>query len=80
LSARVHPGESNASWMMQGLLDFLVSAHPKAVQLRQRIVFKIVPMLNPDGVVAGNNRCSLSGQDLNRHWSERVGGGFIEVF
>jgi hypothetical protein len=25
LTARVHPGESNASWMMQGLIEFLVS-------------------------------------------------------
>ena len=25
LSARVHPGESNSSWMMKGLIDFLVS-------------------------------------------------------
>eukprot|EP00347_Sterkiella_histriomuscorum_P013611 403364056 len=27
-----------------------------------------VPMLNPDGVIVGNYRCSLSGQDLNRQW------------
>jgi len=26
-------------------------------------------MLNPDGVVCGNYRCSLSGKDLNRRWS-----------
>ena len=25
-------------------------------------------MLNPDGVINGNYRCSLSGQDLNRKW------------
>lgn len=25
-------------------------------------------MLNPDGVIVGNYRCSLGGQDLNRQW------------
>ena len=25
-------------------------------------------MLNPDGVIYGNYRCSLVGQDLNRQW------------
>ena len=27
-------------------------------------------MLNPDGVIIGNTRVSLSGVDLNRRWSE----------
>lgn len=38
--------------------------------LRDYIIFKIVPMLNPDGVVLGNYRSSLMGFDLNRHWNE----------
>jgi hypothetical protein len=38
--------------------------------LRDHIIFKIVPMLNPDGVVLGNYRSSLMGFDLNRHWNE----------
>jgi murein tripeptide amidase MpaA len=25
-------------------------------------------MLNPDGVINGNYRCSLAGADLNRRW------------
>jgi murein tripeptide amidase MpaA len=68
LTSRVHPGESNASFIMHGILDYLVSDDEGARYLRNNFVFKIVPMLNPDGVIVGNYRCSLSGQDLNRQW------------
>lgn len=68
ISARVHPGETNASWIMDGMFDFLVSQDPVAVALRSRVIFKIVPMLNPDGVANGNHRCNLVGLDLNRQW------------
>ncbi|XP_069909561.1 cytosolic carboxypeptidase 4 [Oryctolagus cuniculus] len=68
ITARVHPGESNASWVMKGALEFLVSGAPAARLLREAFIFKIIPMLNPDGVVSGNHRCSLSGEDLNRQW------------
>lgn len=30
VSARVHPGETNGSWMMKGMIDFLVSDSPDA--------------------------------------------------
>lgn len=66
LTARVHPGESNSSWVMKGALDYLLCN--KSQRLREMYIFKIVPMLNPDGVVNGCHRCSLSGQDLNRQW------------
>ena len=70
ISSRVHPGETPASWIMHGLLDFLTSPEEEvARQLRQQIVFNVVPMLNPDGVAAGNYRTSLSGHDLNRVWA-----------
>ncbi|KAK3283007.1 hypothetical protein CYMTET_9280 [Cymbomonas tetramitiformis] len=68
ISARVHPGETNASWMMKGILDFLLSDSPLAERLRCTYVFKCVPMLNPDGVINGSYRCSLAGVDLNRCW------------
>lgn len=66
LTARVHPGESNSSYIMQGILDYLISDEDGARYLRNNFVFKIVPMLNPDGVIIGNYRCNLSGFDLNR--------------
>ncbi|XP_054442939.1 cytosolic carboxypeptidase 2 [Pteronotus mesoamericanus] len=68
LSARVHPGESNGSWIMKGFLDFILSNCPDAHLLRDIFIFKVVPMLNPDGVIVGNYRCSLAGRDLNRHY------------
>ncbi|XP_056388433.1 cytosolic carboxypeptidase 6-like isoform X4 [Hyla sarda] len=70
ITARVHPGETPSSFVCQGIIDFLVSQHPTAKSLRDHLVFKIAPMLNPDGVYLGNYRCSLMGFDLNRHWQE----------
>ena len=52
-TARVHPGETAASWMMKGVIDFLVSECPNANLLRENFVFIIIPMLNPDGVKIG---------------------------
>ena len=69
ISARVHPGETCASWTMQGLIEFICGNSPRARILRDNFVFKVVPMLNPDGVINGQYRCSLSGNDLNRQWA-----------
>lgn len=68
LTSRVHPGEPQASYMMEGSLKFLLSKTDLAEELLKNFVFKIVPMLNPDGVIHGNYRCSLLGVDLNRKW------------
>ncbi|XP_078050336.1 uncharacterized protein LOC144476893 isoform X2 [Augochlora pura] len=68
ITARVHPGETPSSWTMKGIIDFLTGESSQAKALRERFVFKLVPMLNPDGVIVGNNRCSLSGKDLNRQY------------
>lgn len=68
ISSRVHPGESNASYLSHGMIEFLLSNDPEAHELRNNFVFKIVPMLNPDGVIYGNYRSSLLGVDLNRRW------------
>jgi cytosolic carboxypeptidase protein 2/3 len=65
--ARQHPGETPGSFIMEGILDFLLDLeNEEAIMLRKTCVFHIIPMMNPDGVVHGNYRCSLSGTDLNR--------------
>lgn len=65
LSARVHPGETNASWVMKGTLEFLMGTSPLAASLREAYIFKIVPMLNPDGVV--NGKWVKWWEDINAH-------------
>ena len=99
VTARVHPGETNSSWMMKGLIDLLTSQSPDAEVnpslslslslslsyslilsslflllqiLRDAFVFKVIPMLNPDGVIIGNYRCSLTGRDLNRNYRTKL--------
>ncbi|KAK2544244.1 Agbl3 [Columba livia] len=72
LTARVHPGETNSSWIMKGFLDYILGDSSKAQLLRDNFVFKVVPMLNPDGVIVGNHRCSLAGQDLNRKYRSNM--------
>ncbi|NXS31509.1 CBPC2 carboxypeptidase, partial [Pomatostomus ruficeps] len=79
-SARVHPGESGGSWAMRGFLNFLLSTHADARLLRHLFVFKVVPMLNPDGVVVGNSRCSLAGRDPNRAYGMVLPGSFPGVW
>lgn len=68
LSSRVHSGETPSSFVIQGLIDYLLSNKKEALLLRKSFVFYIIPMLNPDGVKTGNSRCSALGVDLNRRW------------
>ena len=70
LSCRVHPGETPASHALAGFLDFVVSSAPEATALRRKVTFVVVPMLNPDGCVAGNYRADSNGVDLNRRWRD----------
>lgn len=54
--ARQHPGETVSSFVMQGVIDYLVSNSKECEFLRNNYIFKIVPMANPDGVIYGNFR------------------------
>jgi hypothetical protein len=41
ITARVHPGETPAQYICQGIIDFIVSDDPRAKAMRDNIVFKV---------------------------------------
>lgn len=41
VTARVHPGETTGSWMMEGFLDYLLGDSNDAKLLRDTFVFKV---------------------------------------
>jgi hypothetical protein len=71
LTGRVHPGETPASFAMQGTIDLLTDPNSKVgEELRKLFVFKVVPMINPDGVARGHFRTDCHLHDLNRYYDE----------
>ena len=63
---RIHPSETVGSWVIEGFFRFILSKNQEARKLRDIFVFKVIPMCNPDGVIIGNSRTGLNGEDLNR--------------
>ncbi len=69
ITARQHPGETMAEWLVEGLLHNLLDSDcPTAKALLDKANFYIVPNMNPDGSARGHLRTNAAGVNLNREW------------
>jgi len=68
IHARTHPNEVQSQWLAQKIIDILIGDSEIAKTLRNRIIFNIVPMYNPDGVELEYSRQNANGIDLERNW------------
>lgn len=64
----MHPGEVPSSHVMNGVLKGLLKDTDVARLLREKFVFYIVPIINPDGVYRGHYRTDRNGVNLNRYY------------
>jgi len=69
ITARQHPGETMAEWLVDGLIHSLLdSDNPTGKLLLDKANFYIMPNMNPDGSVRGHLRTNAVGVNLNREW------------
>lgn len=69
-TARVHPGETSGSYVIESVINNLLNNSEESNNLLNKYIFKIIPMLNPDGVIHGHYRNNILGKDLNRMWQD----------
>lgn len=65
--ARQHSGETQSSFVIEGIVNFLVNSQ-NLVNLKKKFIYYVIPIVNPEGVLLGNYRTNVKGYDLNRNW------------
>ena len=67
ITARVHPGETPGTLTFNGILKLLIdSDNPISKILLDNFIFKLIPIINVDGVSNGYFRLNTEGYNLNR--------------
>ena len=72
LMFRQHAWESGSSFAGEGLVRWLLGPGEEAAAARRKIVWKILPTADPDGLAHGGVRFNRNGYDLNRNWDRVV--------
>ncbi|MCS7134559.1 MAG: M14-type cytosolic carboxypeptidase [Candidatus Pacearchaeota archaeon] len=63
-------GESQGSYAIEGMINYLLGKAPLAAQIRRNTIVKIVHLASPDASFLGIPRFNLRDEDLNREWNQ----------
>lgn len=69
IHARTHPGEVQAFWVTNGIINLLLDNGGIGEYMRKQCLFHIVPMYNPDGVELEYPRENANGVDIESNWN-----------
>ncbi|MBL7013003.1 MAG: T9SS type A sorting domain-containing protein [Candidatus Marinimicrobia bacterium] len=70
IHTRTHPGEEESFWVVDEIINILLSDAPYADFIRNNTIFHIIPMYNPDGVELGYARENAHGVDIESGWDD----------
>jgi hypothetical protein len=69
ITSRQHPMETPPSFMIKSMMKYVIGRGERGGEkLLERLIFKLVPMINVDGVAEGYSRHNVNGINLNRCW------------
>lgn len=70
IHTRTHPGEEESFWVVNEMINILLSEDPYSNYIRENTIFHIIPMYNPDGVELGYPRENAHGIDIESGWDD----------
>lgn len=68
LVGRQHPPEVTGALALMPFTEQILSQDELSERFLEHFNLLVIPMINPDGVLAGNWRFNMGGMDLNRDW------------
>lgn len=69
LIAKDHAVEQDGAWMIEGIIEFLLSKDPVAEILRKKTIFAMVPLAAPDAAYHGRTVNPITGADVSHSYS-----------
>lgn len=70
INAGFHGGETSSMYAAEGIIEFLISGEKEVQEIRNRMVFKIIPIVNVYAQVLGLDRRNKNGVNLWYDWNK----------